>query len=87
MEVQVDFLRIDAALKLVTIWKLFSHDGFCTESKIFILKVKPHLYKHFLNRPPFCKSIACISFIIFRIAKGLAMCRLGGVISTQKLLF
>ena len=87
MEVQVDFLRIDAALKLVPIWQLFSHDGFCTESKFFILKVEPHLYTHFLNRLPFCKSIACMSFIIFSIAKGLAMCRLGGVISTQKVLF
>ena len=50
VEVQVDFLGIDTALKLVPIWLLFSHDGFCTESKFFILKVKPHLYTHFLNR-------------------------------------
>ena len=78
MEVQVDFLGIVVALKLVHIWKLFSHDGFCTESKFFILKVKPYLYTHFLNRLPFCKSITCIPFIIFGIAKGLAMCRFGG---------
>ena len=87
MEVQVDFLGIDAALKLVPIWQLFSHDGFCTESKFFIMKVKPHLYTHFLNRIPFCKSIACMSFIIFSIAKGLAMCLLGGVIRPKKLYF
>ena len=87
MEVQVDFLGIDAALKLVPIWQFFSHDGFCTESKFFILKVEPHLYTHFLNKLLFCKSIACVSFIIFSIAKGLEMCRLGGVISTQKVLF
>ena len=88
MEVQVDFLGIDAALKLVPIWQLFSHDGFCTESKFFILKVKPHLYTHFLSRILFfAKSVACIPFIIFSIAKGLATCRLGGVISTQKVLF
>ena len=87
MEVQVDFLGIDAALKLIPIWKLFSHDGFCTESKIFILKVEPHLHTHFLNRLPFCKSITCMSFIIFSIAKGLVMYRLGGVISIQKELF
>ena len=87
MEVQVEFLGIDVALKLVPIWQLFSHDGFCAESKFFILKVEPHLCTHFLNRPPFCKSIACMSFIIVSIAKGLAMCRLGGVISTQKVIF
>ena len=87
MEVQVDFLEIDAALKLVSIWKLFSHDCFCTKSKFFVLKVEPHLYTHFLNRLPFRKSIACMSFIIFSIAKGLEMCRFGGVISTQKFIF
>ena len=87
MEVQVDFLGIDAALKLVPIWHLFSHDGFCTESKLFILKVNPHLYTHFLNSILFLQKIACIPFITFSIAKGLATCRLGGVISTQKVLF
>ena len=87
MEVQVDFLGIDAALKLDPIWQLFSHDGFYIEPKIFVLKVEPHLYTHFLNKLPFFKSIACMSFIIFSIVKGLAMCRLGGVISTQKFLF
>ena len=50
MEVHVDFLRIDASLKLVPIWQLFSHVGFYIESEFFILKVEPHLYKHFLNR-------------------------------------
>ena len=49
MEVQVDFLGIDTALKLVPIWNLCSHDGFCTRSKLFILKVKPHLYTQFLD--------------------------------------
>ena len=87
MEVQVDCLGIDAALKLIPIWKLFCHDGFCAESKFFTLKVEPHLYTHFLNILSFFKSIAYMSFIIFSIAKELAMCRLGGVISTQKVLF
>ena len=49
MEVKDDLLGIDTALKLVPIWHLFSHDGFCTGSKLFILKVRPHLYTHFLN--------------------------------------
>ena len=25
------------------------NDGFCTESKLFIIKVRPHLYTHFLD--------------------------------------
>ena len=48
MEVQVDFLGTDVALKLVLIWNLFSHDGFRTGSKLFILKVKP-ICTHFLD--------------------------------------
>ena len=90
MEVLVDFLVIDVALKLVPIWHLLSHDDFCTGSKFFILKVWPHLYTHFLDSIHFLqkqKNIACILLIVFSIAKGLEMCRLGGVISTQKVLF
>ena len=37
------------ALKLFLIWHLFSHDGFRTGSKLFILRVWPHLYTHFLE--------------------------------------
>ena len=40
VEVQVDFLGTDIALKLVLIWHLFSYDGFRSGSKLFILKVK-----------------------------------------------
>ena len=40
MEVQVDFLGTDVALKLVLIWHLFSHGGIRIGSKLFILKVK-----------------------------------------------
>ena len=40
MEVQVDFLGTDVALKLVLIWNLFSHDDIRIGSKLFILKVK-----------------------------------------------
>ena len=49
MEVEVDFLGADVALKLVLIWHLLSHDGFRTGSKLFILKEKPYVYTHFLN--------------------------------------
>ena len=83
MEVKVDFLGIDVALKLVPIWKLFSHDGFCTESKLFILKVKPHLYTRFLLRILSLQKHN-LHTLYFSIAKGLATCRLGGVISAQK---
>ena len=40
MEVQVDFLGTDVALKLVLIWFLLFHAGFHSGSKLFILKVK-----------------------------------------------
>ena len=78
VEVQVDFIRIDAALKLVPIWHLFSHDGFCTGSKLFILKVKPYLYTHFLDIIHFFQKHSMHTLIVFSIAKGLATCRLGG---------
>ena len=90
MEDQVDFLGIDTALKLVPIWHLCSLDGFCTGFKLFMLKVKPHLYTHFLDCIHFFQMHNMHTLIVFSIAKGLAMCRLGGggggggVISTQK---
>ena len=34
-------LPFDVSLKLVLIWFLFSHGGFRTGCKLFILKVKP----------------------------------------------
>ena len=87
MEVQVDFFGIDIALKLVLIWYLFSHDGFYTRSKLFILKVRTYLYTHFLDSIHFLQKHSMHTLIVFSIAKGLATCRLGGVISTQKVLF
>ena len=87
MEVQVDFFGIDVALKLVLIWQFFSHDGFCAESKLFILKARPYLYTHFLNNIHFLQKHSMHTLIVFSIAKGLPTCRLGGVISTQKALF
>ena len=87
MEVQVDFLGTDVALKLVLIWHLFPHDGFCTGSKLFILKVRPTCTHTFLDNVHFLHKNSMHTLIVFSIAKGLAMSRLGGVISTQKVLF
>ena len=41
MEIQVGFLGSNVDLKLVLIWFLFSHVGFRTGCKLFILKVRP----------------------------------------------
>ena len=87
MEVQVDFFGIDFALKLVLIWYLFSHDVFCIGSKLFILKVRPYLYRHVLDNIYFLQKHSMHTLIVFSFAKGLATCRLGGVISTQKCYF
>ena len=87
MEVPVDFLGIDTALKLGPIWHLCSHDGFCTGSKLFILKVRLYLNTHLLDSIHFLQKHSMHTLIVFSIAKGLATCRLGGVISTQKVLF
>ena len=78
MEVQVDFFRIDVALKLVLIWYLFSQDGICTGSKFFILMVRRYLYTHLLNNIHFLQNHSMHTLIVFSIAKGLATCRLGG---------
>ena len=40
MEIQADSLGIDAALKLIPVWHLFSQTGFYTESQFIILKVR-----------------------------------------------
>ena len=87
MEVQLDFFVIDFALKLLLICYFFSHDVFCTGSKLFILKVRPYLYRHFLDIIYFLQKHSMHTLIVFSFAKGLATCRLGGVISTQKVLF
>ena len=81
MEVQADFLGIDAALKLVPVWNLFSQTGLNTESQFVILKVGHYLHTLFEQTVHFFKSISGIVFLLFIIAKGLEMSRLGGVIS------
>ena len=82
MEIQVDFLGSNVDLKLVLIWFLFSHVGLRKGCKLFILKVRPVCGPYILSVKSRHASHYC-----FSIAKGLAMCRLGGVISAQKVLF
>ena len=53
---------------------------------IFHFKGKVYMYIHFLNDMLFEKSLHACPYC-FCIAKGLATFRLGGVISTQKVLF
>ena len=69
MEVQDDFLGTDVALKLVLIWNLFSHDGFRTGSKLFILKVKLICTHIFLTASTFCKSTACIPLLFLALLR------------------
>ena len=83
MEVQADSLGIDAALKLIPVWNLFSQTGLYTESQFVILKVGHYLHMLFEQVVHFCTKISCMIFLLFIIVKGLAMSRLGGVISTQ----
>ena len=83
MEVQVDFLGIIAALKLALVWHVFSQTGLYTESQFVILKVGHYLHILFEQTVHFCKNISCMIFFLYHFAKGLAMSRLGGVISTQ----
>ena len=40
MEIQADFLGIYAAIKLITVWHLFSQTGLYTEFQFVILKVR-----------------------------------------------
>ena len=85
-EIQVEFLGSDVDLKLVLIWFPFSRVGFRTGYQLFILKVMPICTYTFLNHKLFAKALHTYPFC-FSIAKGLATCRLGGVISARKVLF
>ena len=86
MEIQVEFLGSNVDLKLVLIWFLFSHVGFRTGYQFFILKVMPICTYTFLTINFLRKSLHACPYY-FCIAKGLATCRLGGVISAQIVLF
>ena len=80
MKIQVEFIGSDIDLKLVLIWFMFSHVDFQAGYQLFILKVMPICTYTFLNHKLFEKITACMSLLFF-IPKGLATCRLGGVIS------
>ena len=73
MEVQADFLGIIAALKLASVWHVYSQTGLYTESQFFILKVGDYLHILFEQTVHFFKNISCLIFFLFRVAKGLAM--------------
>ena len=69
----------------------FSHDSYWTKGLLFLLRVRHYLLTTFLKYH-FCARyfviiLYALSFFLSFIAKGLAMCRLGGVISFQKVLF
>ena len=83
MEIQADLLGIVAALNLALVWHLFSQAGLYTESQFVILKVGHYLHILFEQTVHFCKNISYMTFLLFIVAKGLAMSRLRGVISTQ----
>ena len=63
VEVQVNFLGTDVALKLVLIRFLFFHVGFHIGCKLFILKVKPTCTY------TFCKSTACIPLLLLALLR------------------
>ena len=86
MEIQVEFLGSDIDLKLVLIWFMFSHVGFRAGYQLFILKVMPICIYTFWTINFLIKLLHACPYC-FCIAKGLATCRLGGVISAQKVLF
>ena len=83
MEFKVDFLGIIIALKLALVWHLFSQAGPYAESQLVVLKVGHYLQILFEQTVLFFKNISCMIFLLFIIAKGLALSQLGGVISTQ----
>ena len=83
MEIQSDSLGIDAVLKLIPVWHLFSYHGAYTESQFIILKVRHELHVPFSQTVHFGKNIFCLIYLLVIIAKGLEISRLWGVISTQ----
>ena len=83
MEIQFDSLGIDVALKLIPIWNLFSQHGSYIESQFIILKVRHELHIPFLIDSTFWQKYFLLIYLLVIIAQGLAISRLGGVISTQ----
>ena len=62
-------------------WFLFRVSIFHTEGKASLI------HTLFGKTVSFCKNIACMIFLLFIIAKGLAKWKLEGVISAQIVLF
>ena len=86
MEVQVENHGSDVDLKLVLVWFLALSYRFSNLVSIFHFKGNVYMYIHFLNDKLFEKLLHTSPFC-YSIAKGLATCRLGGVISAQIVLF
>ena len=79
---------MDTLLKLSPVWHFFLPSWLLCRVSIIHTKGRALLiHALFENTIPFCMSITCLLFLLFFIAKGLAMCRLGGVINTQIVLF
>ena len=87
MEIQVDYHGSDVDLKIVLVWVLLFHVGFQTWYQFFFLKVVSICIYTFLNHKSFLRKSLHACPYYFCIAKGLATCWLGGVISAQKVLF
>ena len=79
----VDFLGMNTALNLFLYGPLspklvlYNVSNFHTKGQASLLHT---LFEQTVH---FCKNIPCMVFLLFIIAKGLAMSQLGGAISTQ----
>ena len=81
MEVEADFLGINTALNLSLYDTHSPKLVLCNVPSFHTEGTTSLLYTLFEKTIPFCIHIAYMIFLLFIIAKGLAMCRLGGVIS------
>ena len=86
MEIQVENLGSNIDLKIVLVWFWVFHVGFQTWCQFFSVKVMFICTYTFLNHNIF-ENHRLHLLLVLSIAKGLATFRLGGVISTQKVLF
>ena len=86
MEIQVEFFGSDDDLKNCSYMVFALSCQFSNLVSINHFKGNAYMYIHFLNHKLFEKSVHAHPFC-FSIAKGLATCRLGSVISARKVLF
>ena len=87
MEFKVDFLGMNTALNLFLYGTHSPKLVLCNVPSFHTKGKASLLYTLFEKTIPFFIHIACMIFLLFIIAKGLEMCQLGGVISTQIVLF